>query len=97
VAEPPAELGVVEEERGGEGRAQEGEADDDEQVGPPAREQERVHGADGQEGVEREPDGEGREREGAARFGNVGDDRGLEHPDSAEDGHAGQEHALEHE
>jgi hypothetical protein len=97
VAEPPAQLRVLEEERRDERRAQEREPDDDEEVGPAAREEEGVDGAHAEEADEREADGEGGEGERAARLGHGRDEARPQHPDRPHERHRGEEDRLQGE
>jgi hypothetical protein len=97
VAEPPAELRVVEHERADEGGAEPDRPDGDEQVGAPAAEQERPRRAKGEEGEERESEDE--QGVGGRRRGlrHVRDQGGSGEADRAERDDAGHEDDLEGE
>jgi hypothetical protein len=97
VAEPPAELHVVEDERPHESGGEERKAHDHEQVREAPGQKVGVDRPDLEEGEENEPDGEECERQGAARLGNGRDELRPEHPDQADQYDGEEQDRLEDE
>ena len=90
VAEPPAELHVVEHERADERGGEEGEADDDEQVGAAAGEEKRVDRADAEEGVEEKAERQEGSASGLPASGTEGTRSGTSMPTRAEEHDGGR-------
>ena len=95
VAEPPAELHVVQDQGADERRGEKREADDDEEVASPAREEKRVDRAHGQVGVEEKAEREEGERERATGLGHERDEIRDEHADCSEKRDGDQKQHLE--
>ena len=91
VSEPPAEVPVVEQERGDERGGQPDDADGDDQVGGAAREPVRALRTQAEEPVEDEPRGQDRERERAARLRDARHEARLEQRGGAEAQHGREE------
>jgi len=94
VAEPPAEVHEREDQGAVEPGSEEDDAEHDREVRGASREQERVHRANREGAVEREPDGEESDRRGRAGRRHARHERRHEGAEQAQHEDAGGEHAL---